>query len=336
MRGFAVLMLALSTACAGKGAPVLAAPTTDAPCRFEPADSAWLDRAIRGWRRVGERRLELSAHALPPLILFDTRCVHHLHVGTTWRVRTEPHRGVVRLPNGLAIAPIGIGITSPTRGDTAIFLALALPESWRADPRYRGTNDTRDSWERYLVRAFTHEMTHAHMLPGLVSRLRALEASIFPDTIEDNIVQARFGQDRDFAQAVLRETDLLYRAASAATVRARQAYVRAALTSMDERRRRFYTGDSASWRELEQTLLDLEGVAQWAALGHVTGGATTGATFERALAQFRAGREFWSEDHGLALILALDRLVPDWQRQLISATPTSSFALLTQALADSR
>ena len=339
MRALTLCLVAI-TACAAPSArvPRPAAAGSAAPdCRLNAADSLWLAAAIRGWEHIGEPRLRLTRGApLPHLVLFDPHCAHDVDVGASWRVNSTTHGGRVRLPNGHVIPPIGVGITSPTANDSAIFLALALPESWRGDPRYRGTNDSRASWERYLTGAFTHEMTHARMLPGLLSRLRALEAAIFPDTLEDNLVQRRFAQDREFTRAVARETDLFYRASQAPTLRVRREYARAALASMRGRREQYYVGDLADWAELEQTFLDLEGVAQWAAFAHEPGALTPGPAFARALARFRASREFWSEDEGLAMILALDALVPDWQTRLISATPTTSFDLLTQALADDR
>jgi hypothetical protein len=333
-----VLCVVLFAAACGSRTRTPPTPATNVPhCQFAAADSTWLSTAIAAWRRIGEPRLRQPRDVpLPHLVLFDPGCVHELDVGSAWRVRSASHEGRIRLPNGHVIAPIGIGITSPTANDTAIFLALALPESWRGDPRYRGTNDSRQTWERYLVEAFTHEMTHALMLPGLLRRLRGLEASIYPDTLEDNLVQSRFRGSRDFARAVARETDLFYRVARATTVRIRRDYARLALASMRERRERYYVGDLAAWAEMEQTFLDLEGVAQWAAFGHAAGTLPPGPSFDRVLAQFRSTREFWSEDQGFAMILALDALVPAWQTRLISATPTTSFDLLEQALADDR
>ena len=342
MRRFAPVLLVLAVACqAPRQAPRASVDpsTTPSPptCQFGVRDSIWLDAAIRGWREVGEPRLLLAAgQALPSLILFDPACVYHIDVAGTWRIRSAAHGGRVQLPDGRVIAPVGIGFTSPTLRDSAIFLALALPEAWRADPRYRGTDDSRLAWERYLVAAFTHEMTHARMLPGLVPRLRAAQASIYPDTLEDNLVQGRFGGDREFARAIARETELLYLAAQPAPVRVQRGYARAALATMQDRRDRFYRGPYAGWEEVEQIFLDLEGVAQWAAFGHTAGALRRGPEFDRALARFRENREFWSEDEGLGLILALDALVPNWQPRLIGASPASSIALLRQALGDER
>ena len=300
------------------------------------ADSVWLTRAMFQWRQIGEPLLRIEPGPFPPLILFDTECAYHVNPVERWIVTASAHGGTVRLPNNRSIRPTGVGITSPTSGDTGVFLAIALPAAWRADPRY-GVSETRAGWERYLIGAFSHEMTHARMLPYLLPRLRSLEAGIYPDTLEDNAIQNRFGQDRSFAQSIQTETDLLYHAATAPSSTMRMQYVRTALTLMRERWDRYYVGDLSRWSELEQVFLDLEGIAQWVAF-HVRWGGETGASgapgslFDRLLRRFRDNREFWSEDQGLLLIIALDAIVPDWQRQLFAPNAPTAYELLSRAV----
>ena len=305
-------------------------------CSFAPEDSTWLARAMSNWTQVGEKLLRVESRPFPFLILFDDECVYQVNPGDRWHVTAEPHRGSVRLPNGRAIAPIGVAITSPTVHDTGVFLAIALPDAWRADPRYSAF-ETRSGWERYLVGAFAHEMTHARMLEYLLPRLRALEAAIYPDTVEDNAIQNRFGHDRDFAQSIRSETELLYRATVTPTTSTRMQHAREAQELMRARWNRYYVGDFQPWRELEQVFLDLEGVAQWVAF-HVRYGPDVGvsrapgSTFVRVLDRFRDAGEVWSEDQGLLLIFTLDALVPDWQRQLLKPRPPTAFELLSNAV----
>lgn len=336
MRHLTLLVLA-TVGCASPPhrTPATASPPAEtAGCVFADVDSSWLARAIQQWNQVGARVLELPPAALPPLILFDTRCVYHVTAGASWTVTATAHGGRIRLPNGRSIPPMGIGITSPASRDSSLFLALALPDAWHADPRYRNTNESRASWEEYLITAFSHEMTHARMLQAMLPRLRALEAAIYPDSLEDNLVQNRFGATPAFAQSVARETGLLLRSLQARTREARIEHARMALALMRERRARYYVGDLTAWGEAEQVFLDLEGVAQWTAL-HVTARVATlpsGDQLDRMLQRFRAGREFWSEDQGLLMILVLDALVPDWQRPLLAPGGRSAYELLRDAV----
>ena len=310
-------------------------PAGAAPCAFGDADSAWLARAVGEWRRVGERALELEPLPLPPLVLFDTRCAYHVTADSSWKVTAVAHGGLVRLPNGRAIPPVGIGITSPATGDSTLFLALALPDAWRVDPRYRTSTETRADWEDYLVTAFSHEMTHARMLPTMLPRLREIEPAIYPDTMEDNLVQDRFRRVPAFARSVARETDLLQRALTARSAADRLAYLRAALAAMRARRAQYYVGDLAAWSDAEQVFLDLEGIAQWVSL-HVSTRSVTlprGDAFTLLLSRFRATREFWSEDQGLLMILVLDAMVPAWQERMLRRGGASAFQLLEEAAA---
>lgn len=280
--------------------------------------------------------LKLDPRPLAPLVLFDPRCVYHVTANDSWKVTAAAHGGAVRLPNGRSIPPVGIGITSPSKGDSTLFLALALPEAWRTDPRYRASHETRADWEEYLVTAFSHEMTHASMLPWMLPRLRELEAAIYPDTMEDNLVQDRFRRVPAFAQSIARETDLLQRALMARSADLRLEHLRAALAMMRARRDRYYVGELAAWGDAEQVFLDLEGVAQWVSL-HVTTRSVTlprGVAFASLLTRFRATREFWSEDQGLMLILVLDAMVPAWQHRMFRRGGLTAVQLLEAAAAE--
>lgn len=334
MRVLTPCLLIAALNCARTGPPDLT--PGGAECVLPAADSVWLTRALSQWRHIGEPLLRLEPRPFPPLILFDTRCAYNVNPVEGWQVTGSAHGGTILLPNGRPIQPIGVGITSPTSGDSGVFLAIALPAAWRADPRY-GASETRAGWERYLVGAFAHEMTHARMLPYLLPRLRMLEAAIYPDTIEDNAIQNRFGDDRAFTQSIQTETELLYQAAVAPSASMRAQYVRTALALMRERWDRYYVGDLAKWSELEQVFLDLEGIAQWTAFnvrwGRETGASRSpGSLFDRLLRRFRDNREFWSEDQGLLLIIALDEIVPDWQRQLLAPGAPTAYELLSRAV----
>lgn len=335
MRILTLALAILAAGCARSGTPIHPASAGSAPCAFGAADSAWLARALGEWRRIGEQALKLEPRPLPPLVLFDTRCAYHVTANGSWRVTASAHGGAVRLPNGRSIPPVGIGITSPAIGDSTLFLALALPDAWRADPRYRTSSETRAGWEDYLVTAFSHEMAHASMLPQLLPRLRELEAAIYPDTMEDNLVQDRFRRVPAFAQSIARETDLLQRALMARSPDVRIEYLRAALSTMRARRDRYFVGELAAWGDAEQVFLDLEGVAQWVSL-HVTSRSVTlprGDAFASLLSRFRATREFWSEDQGLMLILVLDAMVPAWQQRMLRRGGATAVQLLEDAAA---
>jgi hypothetical protein len=250
-------------------------------------------------------------------------------VGERVDVAAAEHHGGIDLPNDRTIGVRAFGMTSPTSNDSSLFLALALASVWRTDPQYRHSSA---NWEQYVTGAFVHEMTHARMLRAMVPRLRALEPALYPDSIREDVVQDRFSGEPLFASSVARETELLYRVASEHNGAMRTGTARAALEMIRTRRARYYTGNLEPWFELEQVFLDLEGVAQWAAFSHARATNYRQFSFLDALDRFRSGEQFWSQDEGFALFLALDALDNRWQARFFAEPRVTSLELIERAL----
>jgi hypothetical protein len=332
-RCLAAAALAALAACASapRTGPDVAisqsAQTVD--CAMSAEDSGWLASAIDAWHYTRERALRLPDAPMPLVILFDRRCAYHVRVADSVSIAGAPHHGAVQLPNDRAIEVRAFGMASPARTDSSFFLALALASVWRTDPQYRAVAG---DWLQYLTGAFVHEMTHARMLPAMIPHLRQMAPALYPDSIRDDVVQDRFANEPLFAASVKRETDLLYRAAAARSRGARVDLARAALEMIRMRRARFYVGELESWFEIEQAFLDLEGIAQWAAFSHARARFHRRFSFGDALERFRGGEQFWSQDEGLALFLALDALDEGWQSRFFAEPRVSSLDLLARAL----
>jgi hypothetical protein len=292
-------------------------------------DSAWLTSSLRAWDLTRERILRLPPAPLPLIILFDRRCAYRVSVGQRVEIAASEHQGAIDLPNDRTIGVRAFGMASPTTNDSTFFLTLALASVWRTDPQYRHSSA---NWEQYVTGAFVHEMTHARMLRAMVPRLRALAPALYPDSIRDDVVQDRFANEPLFAASVARETELLYRVASERNSSMRVGVARSALEMIRTRRARYYTGELEPWFELEQAFLDLEGVAQWAAFSHARATFHRQFSFLDALERFRSGEQFWSQDEGLALFLALDALDNQWQARFFAEPRVSSLDLIARAI----
>ncbi len=84
--------------------------------------------------------------------------------------------------------------------------------------------------------------------------------------------------------------------------------------------------------DLEDIFLTMEGTGQLAAfewMRHAEGG---GMDTEAALDFVMREGTIWSQDLGLALLLTLDRLDPDWPGQVFSAEPATAYERLGQVL----
>ena len=114
------------------------------------------------------------------------------------------------------------------------------------------------------------------------------------------------------------------------------ASARRALALMDRRRARFYQGLDALYIEGEDLFLTMEGMGQWAAylwLVDPVGGAMSRAD---ALTFIRRGGRRWSQDEGLALLLALSRLDSASPAALFERAPATATMLLRRALTQPR
>jgi hypothetical protein len=241
-----------------------------------------------------------------------------------------PHAGAVRLPDGRELAPAATAFTSLARSDSTVFVAIATEALWRDDPE-QGARPA--DWDRYLPRALVHELVHARQLAALAERLRPLQQYFGVAVLDDDAVQQRFGRVRAFRTSVHRERDLLLDAGTARDRGAARRDAAAALRLLRERRARHFTAEAEPFGELEDLFLDAEGVAQWAAFSVLRRDAPPDVRLGELVDAFRQGEEWWSQDEGFALYLALDALVPGWQRRIFGPSPPSAVELLAEALA---
>ena len=79
----------------------------------------------------------------------------------------------------------------------------------------------------------------------------------------------------------------------------------------------------------------MEGAGQYVGFSWLIDPAGGAASKERALAGFGSGARWWSQSHGLALVLAVKRLgLPGWRAQLWGEPRLVGAELLEAALAE--
>jgi hypothetical protein len=317
-----VLILLALTPNAGSQA---AQPTN--PCVMSAPDVAWLKRALDAWHLSLRDTLHVTRSAEPlTTVFFDMTCVYR---GTADIARKgEPHDGAIRLPDGKTLPPQVASFAAPYDDNRRTFMAMALPEIWRA----AGVNSEL-TLETLMVSVFVHEMTHTRQFAVINQAIDGFaERYKLGDDLNDDMVQNRFRDTPEFVADIDAERALLFRAAAASTTDAdARAAAREALARINARRARHYTGDDVKFSELEDVFLTMEGVGQWAAykwLVHPKGG---GFAPENALPWFRRGGRQWSQDEGLAIFLVIDRLVPGWTPRVFEKQPATALRLLAEA-----
>jgi hypothetical protein len=343
-----IIVVALALAVLAGMRATRAAEMVAAPCELKDPDAQWLQRALDGWDMVRREFLRLDPQPLPWIVLYDSACVWHIGPqdrAVTGNARVlsrsftlgdekiavlaQPHRGTVLLPNRVEI-PIEIkASTALYRNSRAAFLVMAMPSVWRGDRRHA----SKPFLDEYLQGVFTHELAHTRQLVAINRRLRALVGNS-GTRLTDDVIQWTFHKDKGFKRKVDQERNLLYQAALTSNPVTMKELTRRALAMMRERQAQYFQGAKANYAEIEERFLTMEGAGQWAAYRLAKARRVVGASDVQALDLVRDRREFWSQDQGLAVILLLDQLVPNWQEQMFDTLPPSPLTMLEQAVGE--
>lgn len=296
----------------------------DAACVIDAGDKAWLKAAPGAWRLVERNALGLKPMSpRPAFVFYDGVCAYRSSDGKAWAV--EAHGGTVKMPDGSALPPQVASFAAPT-GDGGAFMVMGLPSVWRA-----GDVKSELGLEKLMFAVFDHEMAHTRQFADWSARIDALAAKGgFGDDLTDDVVQDRFASDAAFTASVKRESELLFAAQAMGAADARRT-VAEALDLMLARRSKWFVGDAAIYGELEDVFLTLEGVGQFAGYSWLADAKGGAIAREQALPQFRRGGRRWSQDEGLAIYLAIDRLVPGWQAMTFGSERATALQLLALA-----
>lgn len=102
---------------------------------------------------------------------------------------------------------------------------------------------------------------------------------------------------------------------------------------MKVRRERWFTGADAYLGAVEDLFLTLEGSGQWVAYRWLTDSTGGAMTADAAIRDFGQRSGWWSQDAGLALFLAIDRLGgAGWRTCAFGSGALAGAALLDLAL----
>jgi len=311
-----------------------AAGPAPSPCRFEGEPRAWTTEALASWDRLDRERLRIAEPVTPVITLFDQDCAYTLtpdaegdfSVGARrYRAVGAAHAGQVSLPEGGEVPARKLAFASPM-SDGRMFFVMALPAVWRADQ-----SEARD-WARLSMVVFMHEFAHSQQAASLGVRIDDLLARGLPEDSDDDVIQDRFGEQPDYRGAYEAERDLFYEAAAASDQSGARRHLSLAADAMAARRERWFRDADALYAEADDVFLTLEGTGNWAAWTWLTDAEGGRMAPVDATAFIRGGRGQWSQDEGLGVMLALDRLIPDWPASTFAPRGATASELIARAL----
>ena len=333
---FVAMLLLASTCLARAASPKDSAPAPLPACDLAAA-TPWISGWLAAWDLTSRDILRLPDAPPPTIVFFDTTCVYtnsavaaggaRARKGPAlrgrpleWRVAT--HGDSLTLPNGKHVEVALLSFTSSDKV-TGPFFVMAAPSYWER----AGHGE-----EPGLTAVFLHEFTHTRQVRGMGARIAPIDATWKGEKdLDDDAVQNRFGKDSTYVAEYLAERELFYRAADAASPAQARALAAEALARLRSRRARWFTGADSVYVTLDDVFLSMEGAAQWAAtawLAHPKGGRMTK---DAAVAFMLGNHRWWVQDEGLAIFLAIDRLLPGWQSMVFRDPSAGVLELLEKA-----
>lgn len=302
-------------------------------CRFLGEPRAWTAEALQAWQRLDRQRLRIANPVNPAIALFDEKCVYRLTPdrwgdfsagGRRFRSSATRHSGQVTLPDGTTVPATRLAFASPT-SDGGMFFIMALPSLWRANAA-----EQRDPRLLSMV-VFMHEFTHTQQADGMGARVDRLLAQGLPEDATDDIVQERFADRPGYREAWEAERDALYAAAQAPNASQTRVHLRDGLDRMLARQAQWFTGEDALYAEADDVFLTMEGTGNWSAWAWLTDPQGGAMSSPDAIAFIRGRSSHWSQDEGFALLLAIDRLTPDWPTQAFGTRPMTAEEMANRA-----
>lgn len=265
-------------------------------------DRAWLQGALANWEVAEQDWLGLSPAPLAQVVVIDADCTYTLPQGRVDHAISARHNGAT-IDLGEMQLPLGPIAFADGSGR----FVMSLPSVWRAS----GITSTTD-FGVFLQGVMLHEIMHTRQSSLASDALDAIALESVGAVADDDRIQEEFKADPDYVAVYNDERDLLFAAAQAETDEIARGLAARALASMRARRAQWFVEERAHFAELENVFLTMEGVGQYLMYRNYL--AQPEMSADTALAATMRGG-WWSQDQGLALVLALDRLLPDWRER---------------------
>ena len=304
-------------------------------CSLSVDDQAWLDRSVAAWRYAAE---EITEAGLPDEMLavfFSADCTLMSETAmargdagdVTWSA--TPHDGIVTLPNGEEMPAVVTSFSNSN--DDQSFFVMSTPSIWREG----GVDGGALGLERLMTAAMLHEGMHVSQIPTYGVKITDLIRQFdLPESFNDDSVQEAFESNEAFAASVRDETALFLAASYAANDGVARQLAQQAYDKLRARHQRWFTAEYEYMSEAEDLWLTLEGSGQWVGYQWLLDPHGGGASVKEAMPGFGTRSKWWTQNEGLALFLAIDRLGYDWKSSAFTTGDMTALELLDAALAE--
>ncbi|MEO7444579.1 MAG: hypothetical protein ABIT96_11470 [Ferruginibacter sp.] len=304
---------------------------------FSEAVSQW----FLAWSLVKSKVYKLPVTRAVDFVFFDSLDVYSTSILTvpggelitgppfmnsplTWRKML--HHDSLLLPDS-QVVPISLISFAGQLKSGKSFFVMPLPSFWKS----AGVKSKELGLENLITGVFLHEFSHTQQMQNFGKRITLLEnASHFDKDFTDDLVQVIFEKDSSYKKNYEEEKDMFYNVFFSGEKKIRTRLIVSALKKMHQRQQKYFTGKYIRLREIDDFFLTMEGVGQfsmYAWLVHPEGANISSGV---ALKGVRRGGRWWSQEEGLALILALSTLnsPKEWGKLMFGETVITARKLI--------
>ncbi len=338
----ALLLTGVLAACRTPVAPGRKSAKTAGPAvRVE-----WLSRWLGAWEAMAGNVLKLPPAPAPIMLFYDSEYVYTTSAvsapegepfegptffGSTLPWRKSAHAGTLTLPDGQQVPVQLMTFAAPAeeKGVEAFFV-MAAPAFWNE----AGIHSEAVGLDKMLTGVFLHEFAHTRQMNGIGRIITEYERSHrFDFPVSDDMIQAYFAGDSAYVQHFREEVELFYRAARSPDEAEVKRLANQGMVLLKERQNHYLVGKNKVLGEMDNVFLTMEGVGQYLMATYLQGPEGGAVPKAAAIGATRRGKNWWSQEEGLALVLLYERLAPnpDWTI-LFTDKPTDIVTLIEDKL----
>lgn len=306
----------------------------------------FVEKWLNAWELVASEVFDLPESPAPYMLFYDSVYVYTnspvsapegipvegpSFFGTELSWRKTEHEGMIKLPDGNAVPVQLMSFAGPMPGDSIeSFFVMAAPAFWAT----AGVQSDDVPLADLITGVFLHEFSHTRQMNGIgriVTEYEMSDAFAFP--VSDDMIQEYLEADTACSHLFRAETEAFYNAAFADNEAEARSEAARGLAILKQRQIACLLPEKESLVDLDNVFLSMEGTGQFAMmawLAHPEGG---GVDQETAVQAARRNKNWWSQEEGLALFMALDRLTDiRWGEDMFSENPADAVTLLEKAL----